>query len=207
MFVVCEKWVETRMDCYIDPSSSPDHSRTSSSTVRYWGPQKPSVCKLVLTLAFSLQLTWTALAPGYIIFLRSPASAVLPLIYTGASLDWQLGQGSIYNTANQDDLFYLARTFFPSSCWTLSLPHNLSNWTDVTTVCSPFSSSITTPWGNPFNLWISWIYSLRLRVPSWIWIRSIQSTSHRNNFTSPPKLAMSTAMQNFAQTSSYFIPG
>ena len=34
-------------------------------------------------------------APGYIIVLRSPASAVLPLIYTGTSLDWRLGQGSI----------------------------------------------------------------------------------------------------------------
>ena len=38
--------------------------------------------------------------------------------------------------------------------------------------------------------------SLRPRVPSWIWIRWIQYTTHRNNFTSPPKLAMSTAMQN-----------
>ena len=37
-------------------------------------------------------------APGYIIFWRSPASAVLPLIYTGPSLDWLLGRGSIYNT-------------------------------------------------------------------------------------------------------------
>ena len=29
MFVMCEKWVETRTDCYIDPSSSLDHSSTS----------------------------------------------------------------------------------------------------------------------------------------------------------------------------------
>ena len=29
MFVACEKWMETRMDCYIDPSSSLDHSSTS----------------------------------------------------------------------------------------------------------------------------------------------------------------------------------
>ena len=29
MFVVCEKWVETRTDCYIDPSSSLDHSSYS----------------------------------------------------------------------------------------------------------------------------------------------------------------------------------
>ena len=33
--------------------------------------------------------------------LRPPASAVLPLIYTGASLDWRLGRGSIcYITIN-----------------------------------------------------------------------------------------------------------
>ena len=38
--------------------------------------------------------------------------------------------------------------------------------------------------------------SLRPRVPSWIWIRWIQYATHRNNFTSPPKLAMWTAMQN-----------
>ena len=31
-------------------------------------------------------------------FLRPPASAVLPLIYIGASLDWRLGRWSIYNT-------------------------------------------------------------------------------------------------------------
>ena len=36
-------------------------------------------------------------APGDIIVSRSPASAVLPLIYAGTSLDWWLGRGSIYN--------------------------------------------------------------------------------------------------------------
>ena len=69
------------------------------------------------------------------------------------------------------------------------------------------SSSITTPWGKPSNLWTSWVYSLRPRVPSWLWIRWIQSASHRNNFTSPPSLSMSTETQNSAQTFSYFIPG
>ena len=69
------------------------------------------------------------------------------------------------------------------------------------------SSIITTPWRKPSNLWTSWVYSHRPRVLSWIWIRWIQSASHRNNFTSPPTLAMSTATQNSAQTSSYFIPG
>ena len=30
--VVCERWVETVTDCYIDPTSSPDHSSTSSAS-------------------------------------------------------------------------------------------------------------------------------------------------------------------------------
>ena len=69
------------------------------------------------------------------------------------------------------------------------------------------SSSITIPWGKTSNLWTSWVYTHRLRVPSWIWIRWIQYATHSNHFKSPPTLAMSTAMQNSAQTSSYFIPG
>ena len=62
-------------------------------------------------------------------------------------------------------------------------------------------------WGKPSNLWTPCIYSLRPRVPSWIWIRWIQYATHRNNFTSPPKLAMLTAMQNSSLTPSYFISG
>ena len=69
------------------------------------------------------------------------------------------------------------------------------------------TSSITTPWGKPSNIWTSWVYSLRPRVPNWIWIRWIQSASHRNNFTSPLISAMSTTIHNSAQTSSNFIPG
>ena len=61
--------------------------------------------------------------------------------------------------------------------------------------------------GKPSNSWTSWVYSHRPRVPSWIWIRWIKSVSHRNNFTSPSTLAMLTATQNFAQTSSHFILG
>ena len=83
-----------------------------------------------------------------------------------------------------------------------SLPRNLSKRTDVL-----HSRSITTPWGKPFNLWTSWVYSLRPRVPSWIWIRCIQSATHRYTFKSPPNFAMSTATRNFAQTPSHFIPG
>ena len=64
--------------------------------------RKPSVCKLILTLASCPQLTPTPtdssrLRPGYIIVSRPPASVVPPLIYTSAYLDWRLGRGSIYN--------------------------------------------------------------------------------------------------------------
>ena len=69
------------------------------------------------------------------------------------------------------------------------------------------SSYITTPWGKPSNLWTSWVYSHRPRVPSWIWIWWIQYATHRNHFKSSPTLAMSIATQNLSQTSSYFIPG
>ena len=55
---MCERWVETGTDCYIDPTSSLDHSSTSSASWLEllkgggrWGPQA-SVCKLALTLAF-----------------------------------------------------------------------------------------------------------------------------------------------------------
>ena len=89
----------------------------------------------------------------------------------------------------------------------LSLPQNISNRIDVLTVHSLHSSSITTPWGKPSNLWTSRVYSLRPRVPSWTWIRCIQSITHRNTFISPPTLTMSIVTRNSAQKSSNFIPG
>ena len=103
MLVGCERWVGDGDGLlHIDPSSS-DHSRTSfSSTLGHWGPK--ALCQpLALTSASCPQLTPTPtdssrLCPGYIFVCRPPASAVLPLIYTGASLDWRLGRGSIcYN--------------------------------------------------------------------------------------------------------------
>ena len=53
-----------------------------------------------------------------------------------------------------------------------------SNRTDILTVRPLHSRNITTPWGKPSNLWTFWVYSLRPRVPSWIWIRCIQSDTH-----------------------------
>ena len=83
IFVVREKWVETRTDCYIDPSSSLDHSSTSFAS---WlgllnrgslkGP-KPSVCSW-----FSLRhpvSNW--LEPlGHLVILFSNAH-LLPLFF------------------------------------------------------------------------------------------------------------------------------
>ena len=58
-------------------------SPTDSNSNWNWNWSKPSV------------------APGYIIVSHPPASAVPPLIYTGASLDRRLGRGSIYNTITE----------------------------------------------------------------------------------------------------------
>ena len=67
-----------------------------------------------------------------------------------------------------------------------SLPQNFSTRTDEFTVCSLECCSITTPWGKPSNLWTPWGYSLRPRVPSWIWIRlnSIRLTQEQLYVTS-----------------------
>ena len=89
----------------LTPSSS-DYSSTSSSSwlgcssVGHWGPKAPCLL-LALNSASCLQLTLTPidssrLYPGYIFVWHPTASAVLPLIYTGVSLDWRLGRGSVY---------------------------------------------------------------------------------------------------------------
>ena len=86
-----------------------------------------------------------------------------------------------------------------------SLPQDLSNSTDAISVRYRHSSRSTTPWGKPSNLWTFWVYPLWPRVPSWTWIRCMESATHRNTFVSPPTFAMSTATRNFAQTSNYII--
>ena len=68
-------------------------------------------------------------------------------------------------------------------------------------------SRSTTPCGKPSNLWTSWIYSLRPRVPSWTQIRCRESATHRNTFMPPLTFAMLTATHNSTQTSSYLNPG
>ena len=72
------------------------HLGCGCSTVGYWGLQADSHADILsLTDSNWLELPW---APGYIIVWHPLASAVLLLIYTGASLYWRLGRGSIYNT-------------------------------------------------------------------------------------------------------------
>ena len=65
---------------------------------------------------------------------------------------------------------------------TLSLPPNF--FVENRHNDCPLSSIATAPppWGKPSNLWTPFIYSLRLRVPSWIRIRWIQYATHRNKF-------------------------
>ena len=81
---------------FLAHSSTSFSSWLGCSTVGHWGP-KALCLPLALTSASCLQLTRTIWAPGYIIVSHPPASAVLPLIYTGASHDWWLGWGSVYN--------------------------------------------------------------------------------------------------------------
>ena len=59
----------------------------------------------------------------------------------------------------------------------LSLPPNITSRTDVLSVRSLHSSRITTPWGEPSNSWTLESTLQHPRVPSWIWIRRLNSAS------------------------------
>ena len=100
--------LETGTDCYILTqvlliiAALLSQLGWGCSTVGHWGP-KTLCLPLALTSAPCPQLTPTPtdssrLCPGYIFVWHPPVSAVLLFIYTGASLDWRLGRGSIcYN--------------------------------------------------------------------------------------------------------------
>ena len=83
--------------------------------------QKPSVCRWfsirhLVTNWF--QLTQTLCAPGYIIVLHPPASAVHPHIYAGASLDWRLSRGSIYKSyVKSKSLYPIYQPFRSGRIW------------------------------------------------------------------------------------------
>ena len=122
MFVVCEKWVETRTDCYIDPSSSLGHSSTSFTSwlgllnrgsLRAQSPQSAAVSHfdILSPTDSNSPSTW------FYYFLTSTCFRLFPLIYTGASLDWRLGRGSIYNNIWTIDLiFIIILTTFQPIC-------------------------------------------------------------------------------------------
>ena len=91
--------LETRTDCCILTQSSSDHSSISFSFLAELlnrgslKAQTPCM-ELVLTpLASYLQLT----QPVCVLVIFLLAVHLLPLIYTGASFDWRLGRGSIFN--------------------------------------------------------------------------------------------------------------
>ena len=74
--VVCERWVETGTDFYIDPTSL-DHSSTSSASwfeLLNWGSLRATVCKLALTLAFLSPTNSTA--PGTCLY-----SFIMPMCF------------------------------------------------------------------------------------------------------------------------------
>ena len=95
-------WRRDRL-LHIDPSSF-DHSRTSFSSwlgllnrgsLRAQSPL--SVAGSHFGIFSPTDSNWSEppRALGYIIVWHPPASAVLPLIYTGTSLDWRLSRVSI----------------------------------------------------------------------------------------------------------------
>ena len=105
MLVVCEIWVgDGDRVLHIDPSSS-GHSSTSFSS--WLGCSTVGHClPLVLNSASCPQLTQAVCV--LVIFLFD--SHLLPLIYTGAFLDWRLGRGSIcYMTILEEIPIYFLR--------------------------------------------------------------------------------------------------
>ena len=126
--VMCERWVGDWTDCNI---LTPNSSVFSSTSFSFCWAAQPGVLRAhpsagswfspqhLISNKFELSV-----APGYIIVWRPPASCGrhictqfnsstvkvipwylrpdAPVIYTGASLIWQLGRGSICNIYNCD---------------------------------------------------------------------------------------------------------
>ena len=97
--------LETGTDCYIDPKFFFDHSSTSfaswlgCSTVGHWGPQ--ALCLQAYSHACILSPTdpnWLKPSVPWLYYCLTSTCFRYFSSYTGASLDWRLGRGSIYNT-------------------------------------------------------------------------------------------------------------
>ena len=107
MLVVCEWCIGDGDRLLHSDLSSPDPSRTSISSwlallnhglQRAQRPLSAAGSLFGILLPTDFNLLEPPRAPSYIIVDRPPASVVLPLIYTGVSLDWRLGRWSIgYN--------------------------------------------------------------------------------------------------------------
>ena len=119
MFVVCEKWVETRTDCYIDPSSSLDHSSTSFASwlgLLNWGSLRAQSPLSAVGSHFGILSPTDSNHLGtWLYYFLMPA--VLLLIYTGASLDWRLGRGSIYNNKSMSEIENFGQTSEAHEIW------------------------------------------------------------------------------------------
>ena len=86
--------LETGTDCYFDPKVF-----LAIAALLFhlgWVTQPwPSVCRWLSVRYLVSNSLKPSRAPGYIVVSYPLASVVLPLIYTGASLDWRLSRGSI----------------------------------------------------------------------------------------------------------------
>ena len=106
MLVVCERWAGDGNKLLYWPQVLLTIAALLSHlgwVAQPWvteGP-RPSVCRWVSIQHLVSNWLKPPRAPGYIIVSHPPASTVLPLIYTGASLDWRLGRGSIYNNISK----------------------------------------------------------------------------------------------------------
>ena len=79
--VVCERWVETGTDCYIDPTSSPDHSSTYASWLGLLNRGS-----LALTLAFLSPTDSTATGTSLYSFITSTCFCFFFCLFTQVHL-------------------------------------------------------------------------------------------------------------------------
>ena len=149
--------LETEQTATYWPPSSSDYSSTSFSFC--WAAQLGVLrFSLPRTATNWLQLTQLSVAPGYIIVWHPPASCErgictefnpstvkvipwylrpdAPVIYTGASLNWQLGRGSICNSTSLyfSDLRWCAQSKFSSKGTVNSITKPFFALTDQMTI-------------------------------------------------------------------------
>ena len=131
--VVCEWWVERGQTAIFTQvllltiAALLSHLAWGCSTIVHWKPNPLQDCS---HFGIPVSTDWRPRAPCLYSFLRPPASAHLRLIYTGASLNWRLGRGSISNNI-QTHIFMSYCRFSISSLitkhWMLSWSFSLAN--------------------------------------------------------------------------------